>query len=66
MVEFFFKIKNLIFSYIFCEKFKVGETKFREIQRNYTEFRGIFANSEQHTECTEVKKGTEFRFDGMP
>jgi hypothetical protein len=63
-----YALKNGIFICLF-EIIKATETKFceiREIPRKYTEFRGIFANSVPHTECSEVKKGTEFGVDGIP
>jgi hypothetical protein len=53
------------------EKFKVSEKEFAKLLQNSAEVNGIpqhgiFANSVHHTEGTEVKKGTEFRVDGIP
>jgi hypothetical protein len=53
------------------DKILPTSVELRGIKQNFATwnsvyFRGIFANSVPHMEGTEVKKGTEFRVDGIP
>jgi hypothetical protein len=60
--------RNLTFTDVFLKNLKLQRQNFANFRgskgnsatRNYVYFRGIFANSVPHTECTEVKKRRGF------
>jgi hypothetical protein len=66
--------KNLNIFICLLKKSKLQKQNFAKFRiitrtstvRNSVEFRVIFTNSVPYTECTEVKKVTGFRVDGIP